>query len=133
MEDFEAFLGRRRRAASAYVSGDGSQLDALVPHHGEASFHSPGGDTVTGAEIVAARYLQDAGGFEPGGETEIEILQQGASGEIGFWTGFQIATVRPLGKPESLDMRLRITEVFCRIDGEWRLIHRHADFGAKPG
>jgi len=24
-------------------------------------------------------------------------------------------------------MRIRVTEVFRKIDGEWRLIHRHAD------
>jgi ketosteroid isomerase-like protein len=27
-------------------------------------------------------------------------------------------------------MRIRATEIFRRTDGEWKLVHRHADVGA---
>jgi hypothetical protein len=43
-DDFEAFFKERQKAAAAYVTGDGALVDAIVPHEGEASFHSPGGD-----------------------------------------------------------------------------------------
>ena len=46
---FEGFWRARELAAQAYVRGDGQELDALVPHDGNASFHSPAGDTVVGA------------------------------------------------------------------------------------
>jgi ketosteroid isomerase-like protein len=29
--------------------------------------------------------------------------------------------------PRVVDMRIRVTELFRRVDGKWRLIHRHAD------
>ncbi|MDE2450569.1 MAG: nuclear transport factor 2 family protein [Gammaproteobacteria bacterium] len=33
-----------------------------------------------------------------------------------------------IGKmPQITNMRIRVTELFRKIDGEWRLIHRHAD------
>jgi len=35
------------------------------------------------------------------------------------------------GEDESAEMRIRVTEVFRRADGEWKMIHRHADVGQK--
>jgi ketosteroid isomerase-like protein len=124
---FDDFLVLRERAASAYVRGDGTEVDAMVPHRGAASFHSPGGETVTGAEDVATRYLTDAGLFHDNGASAFEVIQKGHADDVGFWTGFQVAKVQIGEMPAPVDMRLRVTEVFRRIDGAWKLVHRHAD------
>jgi ketosteroid isomerase-like protein len=131
-DDFEQFFEARQKAASAYVSGDGSAVDAIVPHAGEATFHSPGGDSVTGAEAVAARYLNDARAFKPDGSSRFEVLQKASDGELAFWTGYQVATVQIGDMPKPMDMRIRLTEVFRKIGGEWKMIHRHADMGQTP-
>jgi hypothetical protein len=59
--DFEPFFEARQKAASAYVAGDGGPVDALVPHDGEASFHSPGGvgDAVTPDYAGTPRFSRD--------------------------------------------------------------------------
>lgn len=130
--DFEAFFTQREAAGEAYVNGNFSPLDAILPTDGDASFHSPRGDSVTGAEAVATRYRTDASSFAPGGKGRFEILQKGVSGDLAFWSGFQVATVKLKGRDELVEMRIRVTEAFRRINGEWKLIHRHADMGAKP-
>ena len=124
---FDDFLLLRERAGNAYVRGDGSAVDAIVPHEGAASFHSPGGDTVTGAPEVATRYLGDAALFHDNGASRFEVIQKGHADDVGFWTGFQVANVQIGEMPAPVDMRLRVTEVFRRIDGSWKLVHRHAD------
>jgi len=125
--DFQSFLAQRTAAAEAYVNGDAEPVDKLVPETGEATFLSPMGDSVSGAASVAARYRRDAGSFRPGGESRLDFLQQGSSGDLGFWTGYQIASVRMGEREEPMNMRIRVTEVFRRMDGEWKMIHRHAD------
>jgi ketosteroid isomerase-like protein len=132
-DDFEAFVEKRQEAASAYVAGNGSLVDAIVPHEGEASFHSPGGDSVTGASAVAKPYLKDAKAFKPVGESRFEVLQKHSDDKLAFWTGYQIATVQIGDMPEPTEMRIRLTEVFRKVDGEWKMIHRHADMGKSPG
>ncbi|MES2054346.1 MAG: nuclear transport factor 2 family protein [Pseudomonadota bacterium] len=124
--DFESFFGRRAEAASAYVNGDAAPLQALLTPNDEASFHSPGGDSVTGAKTVANRYEEDAKRFAPGSTSRLDVLQK-ATGDIAFWTGFQDASVHLAGKDEPVAMRIRVTEVFRHEDGDWKLIHRHAD------
>jgi ketosteroid isomerase-like protein len=125
--DFQSFLAKRTAAAEAYVNGDPEPVDELVPDTGEATFLSPMGDSVSGAASVAERYRRDAGSFRAGGESRLDFLQKGSSGDLGFWTGYQIATVRMREREEPIEMRIRVTEVLRRIDGEWKMIHRHAD------
>ena len=56
-----------------------------------------------------------------------QVLQMGASGEVAHWAGIQRSTVRMKGKADAIPIDLRVTEVFRREDGEWKLVHRHAD------
>ena len=70
--------------------------------------------------------------FEPGSESHFEVMQQSVSGDLAFWAGIQRARVRMKGKSEPIQMDLRVTEVFRRQNGSWKLVHRHAD-PFKPG
>jgi ketosteroid isomerase-like protein len=126
-QSFAEFFEKRKAAASAYVSGDGEPVDAMVPHSGEATFHSPTGDTITGANAVARRYMGDAKAFRSNGTSRFEVLHTMDCGELAFWTGFQIATVRIGDMPRPTEMRIRVTEVFRRSGHTWHMIHRHAD------
>jgi NAD(P)H-dependent FMN reductase/ketosteroid isomerase-like protein len=127
-EPFDAFLGRRPDIAAAYVNGEAAPLDAIVTRRDPATFFSPRGDGTQGAQAVAKRYKEDAHSFAPKGESRVEVLQTRASGDLGFWTGYQHARVRMAAKPgEALPMTIRVTEVFRYEDGGWKLVHRHAD------
>ncbi|KVE27425.1 hypothetical protein WS67_11670 [Burkholderia singularis] len=131
--EFDSFFAVRTKAAEAYVSGDPVPLDKLVVKQGDATFHSPRGDSLSGAAEVAARYISDAKIFEPGGKSRLDILQQATDNELAFWTGYQIATVQLKGQQHPSDMRIRVTEVFRRVGDDWKLVHRHADLPPAPG
>ena len=130
--EFAAFFANRVLAANAYASGDFAPLEGMLAHSGAATFHSPRGDTVNGAGAVARRYREDAESFAPGGDSKLEVMQMGDSGDLAFWTGYQLATVRPKGAGDATQMRIRVTEVFGRAADGWRLIHRHADTARQP-
>ena len=120
---FEDFMARREKIAAAYSTGDASMLDTIVARKGTATFFPPTGGSVSGAAEVAARYDGDAKAFSLGNETKLKVLQ--ASQDVAFWTGFQDFEGMIDGHPASL--KLRVTEIFKRDGGEWKLIHRHAD------
>ena len=127
MRDFEQFMQQREHAARAYVNGDAEPVNRLSPRSLPATFFHPSGDHEQGAAQVASRYERDAEYFDGGGDTHFEILHMAASDGIAYWVGFQHANARMQGQPEAIPMSLRITEIFRREGGEWKLVHRHAD------
>lgn len=130
---FDEFLKQREAAARAYTSGDPSALRALSTRELAATFFGPRGGQYSGAKTVSDKYEQDAAAFKPGPgtETHFEILQSAESDGIAYWVGFQHATVRLGDNPQPVQMSLRVTELFRREAGTWKLVHRHADPLAK--
>ena len=131
IQDFAAFMRAREEAARAYVQGDPASLSALAARELPATFFGPGGGYREGEDVLAT-YTRDAGLFEAGSETHFEILHMAASGDVGYWVGFQHASARMRGHAEPIPMKLRVTEVFRREAGEWKMVHRHADMLATP-
>jgi ketosteroid isomerase-like protein len=127
LHDFEQFMQRRDEAARAYVNGDTELLSHIATNTFPATFFGPRGDFVQGATEVSARYDADATAFDSNSENTMQILQMGVSDGIAYWVGFQRASVHLKGKAEVVPFNLRVTELFRREGGEWKLVHRHAD------
>lgn len=127
MTSFDSFLTARERASTAFVEGDAAPLLAISVEADPATIYPPSGAVVDGARAVNAGNTAGAASFAPGAENSFEILHSGSDGDLGYWTGIQHSTVVLKDKPEPVEMNLRITELFRRVDGEWKLFHRHAD------
>ena len=127
LHDFKLFMRQRSEASVAFVCGDIEPLDAISTHTSPATFFSPKGDCMEGAKKVNAANAAGANGFAPGSESHFEVLHIAADKDLAFWAGIQRAKVRMQGQPNAVQMDLRVTEVFRREDGAWKLVHRHAD------
>lgn len=126
-EDFEAFLSRREKVSLEYINGKADPLLSLSTTDDPATFFPPSGDRVQGAANVNAANEKGATAFGNGSTGKFEVMQSGSSGGFGFWTGVQHAKVVMKGKQSAVPMQLRTTEIFRVEDGEWKLVHRHAD------
>src|SRR5262245_56048819 len=107
---FDQFMQQRRQVATAFVNGDPAPLREISTSSDPATFFGPGG----GAEQGAAHVLEvnEAGARQfHGGTTNLEVLHSAAEGNLGYWTGWQNATVKVGGKNKPVPMKLRVTEV----------------------
>lgn len=126
-EDFEQFLRQRQAAAGEYVSGNPEPLGRLVAQQLPATFFSPRGDVTTGTREVWERYERDASSFSSGSQNAFEALDSAAAGDIAYWVGFQRSQANMRGEDRPVSFDLRVTEIYRREDGQWKLVHRHAD------
>jgi ketosteroid isomerase-like protein len=126
-DDFQEFMRVRERAADAFVDGDGGPVEALATETAPASFFGPDGGMVTEPAAIRAAYRSGARMFAAGSTSSLEVLDARASGGVAYWCGIQRATVRLASDGSTVEMALRITEVFRREGSAWRLVHRHAD------
>jgi ketosteroid isomerase-like protein len=125
MAEFNDFMSEREQAALAYCQGDASRVNGLSTNHAPASFFGPDGSAIRGAKAIKDAYQQGAKSFGPGGKSKLDIIQSASGGDIAYWSGLQHAEVEIDGK--SKPMTLRITELFRKENGDWKLVHRHAD------
>ena len=126
LHDFAQFMQQREAAAQAYVRGDAKPLGQLVTHELPATFFGPHGGYRQNADVFAT-YESDAAVFAQGSETHFEIPHMAARDGVAYWVGFQKATAYLQGQAAAIPMNLRVTEVFRREAGIWKLVHRHAD------
>jgi ketosteroid isomerase-like protein len=58
---------------------------------------------------------------------DIENTVVASSGDLAYTVGFERSHVSVEGGPQR-DMVIRVTHIYRRINGDWKLMHRHADF-----
>lgn len=63
--------------------------------------------------------------FSDSSEFEFEVIAAGASGDLAYTVGYEHNQGKMNGEPRT--STLRATHVYRREDGQWRIVHRHAD------
>jgi ketosteroid isomerase-like protein len=59
-------------------------------------------------------------------DQRVEIVAAGVSGDLAYTVGFEHTAVSVDGVPVE-PYTLRVTHVYRREDGQWKIVHRHGD------
>ena len=123
---FEEALARLRAALADVANGDVAAIKALYAQTGEdTSFYGWGGYE-KGWEQVSRRW-DWAGRQFKGGTVRHENLTTVVTPELAYTTDIETFETAMDGMDEPARWSNRVTHVFRLIDGEWRLVHRHAN------
>jgi ketosteroid isomerase-like protein len=120
-------IERLHAAMNAAMSGDASPMKALYSHRDDVSgFYGWGGYEV-GWEVVRKRWDWAATQFQGGEPVTYEILTTVITAELAYTTEIETIRVRVAGMDKPTQWSNRVTHIFRLEDGEWRLVHRHAN------
>lgn len=74
------------------------------------------------------RFLNgDAALWKSGATVQFQYLSCGVSADLAYTVAIERSSVRLVGQKEPAAMSLRVTHLFRKEQGEWKLLHRHAD------
>jgi ketosteroid isomerase-like protein len=125
-DEVAGLVERTSVAASALVRGDIGTYLSLIHHAEDYTLMAPFGGEVTrgfdGSEQSIAAMAQ----FFTAGEAQVELIQSYASGDLVVLVVVEHQHAIVGGLPDQ-DWSLRVTLVFRRDGGDWKLVHRHAD------
>jgi ketosteroid isomerase-like protein len=80
----------------------------------------------TGWREIAPVFERLASRFSNCESFEYEVIAAGASGDLAYIAGVEHTTAA-VGDAAPEAYALRVTTVFRREDGQWKVVHRHAD------
>jgi ketosteroid isomerase-like protein len=123
-----AFLPRFERATEAFINGNQQPWLGLASHSDDATIMGGWGAYERGWAEVGPRYDWAAARFKPSGASlTVEYLASGVSVDLAYTVAIERAESLVVGQDKPRLHELRVTHLFRKEDGEWKLIHRHAD------
>jgi ketosteroid isomerase-like protein len=131
-DDVRQLVERAREATAALIQGDVRRYFALVNEADDYTLMPPTGGPTRGRADLTPELLADLEAFFPGGgDGDLDVERVLASGDLVVLVGVE-RQHGPIGGVPDQDWPLRVTLVFRRDEGEWRLVHRHADALVHP-
>ncbi len=124
--EFQETLARMDGALRAMWSGDPEPLIELCERSDEVTLFGALGPVEHGWRAATDTFRWVGGKFSVGGPATIEHLAVAQSGDLAYTAGFERRTTSIDGGPGEENV-LRVTHIYRRSGGQWRLLHRHAD------
>ena len=118
-------------AAQAYLAGDLRTYARLADHGSGYTLTPPyGGDPRHGFDCSDDAVAWTAETFR-GGTVDVEVFETYVSEDLAVLVAVERQRAE-IGELPAQEWSLRITLVFRREAGRWRLVHRHADPLTRP-
>jgi ketosteroid isomerase-like protein len=123
-EFLDEMLPQQLAAERAIHNGDAGPRIALWSHEDPVTLFGAV-LTSSGWGQLSTDFLTVASWFTDSREYDVDIVAAGASGDLAYTVGYEHNVVTTRGKPSTYT--LRVTHVYRRENGTWKIVHRHAD------
>jgi ketosteroid isomerase-like protein len=128
VEDVDRLIERFNLAQSELVKGNAEPANGLFSHRDDVTLANPYGPPVRGFDEVAAVGGRAASRFRDGEIVGFETIEKYVTDELAYVVRVERARAKVGGSEDITPITLRVTMILRpEEDGEWRIVHRHAD------
>jgi ketosteroid isomerase-like protein len=125
--DLDLMVEKYHRALDAFIKGDPGQQKKLFSKRDDVTLANPLGPPARGPSAVEATMDRASSGLREGEPIRFERISGDAGTELAYIVEIEWARAKVGGSDEVSPIPLRVTTIFRREDGEWKVVHRHAD------
>lgn len=127
LDDFLAtILARQIEAERAIHNGDPASRMEMWSTNDPVTLFGAFGPNKSGWDEVSQTFRWVASRFSNCSEYRFDLVAAGASGDLAYTVGYEHSRVSIDGGPPTPNT-LRVTHVYRRENGEWKIVHRHGD------
>ena len=119
-------LDRQIEAEEAMHNGDPTPRLEMCSKNDPVTLLGAWGPNKSGWDDVSRTSRWVASRFSGCTAYRFDLIAAGASGDLAYTVGFEHTTVSVDGGPPRSNT-LRVTHVYRRENGEWKIVHRHGD------
>ncbi len=125
--DLAQIIEHSHRALDAFMKGDPEPAKALFSRRDDVTLANPFGPAVRGWPQIEPTLEQAAAHYREGEATGFELISEYATAELAYIVEVERLRAKVGGADEITPLALRVTTIFRREDGAWKIVHRHAD------
>ncbi len=125
--DLDQFVEQYHQALDEFFRGNPEPAKMLYSHLKDASLANPFGPVATGWKQVAEAMGRAASNYRDGEATNFETVATYVTPDLAYIVEVERFRAKVGGKEELASGSLRVTSIFRREGGAWKILHRHAD------
>jgi ketosteroid isomerase-like protein len=126
-EDFDEVVEQYHQAAGEFVKGNNESYKALWSHGEDVTVANPFFPATRGWKDVEDRMDRAAARWSEGEVVGFENIIKYVSGDLGYILEIERFRAKIGDSPEAGPVALRVTSILRREEGNWKIVHRHAD------
>ena len=125
--DLDLMVEKYHQALDAFIKGDPEQQKKLFSKRDDVTLANPLGPPARGTSAVEATMDRASSGLREGEPIRFERISGSTGTDLAYIVEIEWARAKVGGSDELSPIPLRVTTVFRREDGGWKVAHRHAD------
>jgi ketosteroid isomerase-like protein len=125
--EFDQVMIQSRAALDMIAKGNPEGYKALYSRASDITLGNPFGGFARGWEQVVEQLERAASNYSGGQTTGFETITQLTTAELAYTVEIERFNAVVRGRTDLSALALRVTCIYRREDGYWKLVHRHAD------
>jgi ketosteroid isomerase-like protein len=127
VDDVDELIEQYFRAQGEFLRGNPEPVKDLFSHREDVTLANPYGPPVRGWDDVAKTIEHAASLGSDGTFVEWQIVAKYVTAELAYVVQIERAEAKIGAREEITPYALRATMIFRPEEGEWKVVHRHAD------
>jgi ketosteroid isomerase-like protein len=127
MDDVNELIEQYDQALGEFVKGNPEPVKELFSHRADVTLANPLFPVGHGWEQVAERLERAASTLRDGELTGFETVEKYVTPDLAYIVRVERQEGKVGGGEDLASFALRVTMIFRPEDGEWKVVHRHAD------
>jgi ketosteroid isomerase-like protein len=125
--DVDQLIDQYQLALGEFVNGNPAPVKELYSHRDDVTLANPLGPPARGWDEVTKTLERAASNIREGEITSFDVISKLVTPELAYVVWIERQKAKMGARQNVTPFALRVTMIFRPEEGQWKIVHRHAD------